>query len=188
MIGSSGKKSIRLLFLLAIVSSLLSACGGMPKGVQPVNNFDINRYLGKWYEISRLDHSFERGLSDVTADYSLRDDGGIKVINRGFNSATNKWKTAEGKAYFVDNKNQGYFEVSFFGPFYSSYVVFELDMENYQYAFISGYNNSYLWLLSRSPNIDQKIIDRFVDTAKKLGFHTENLIFVTHKNASNPNQ
>ena len=96
----------------------------MPERVTPVESFELNRYLGKWYEIARLDHSFERGLERVTAEYSLRDDGGISVVNRGYSIEDDEWKVAEGKAYFVNDKNLGYLKVSFFGPFYGSYVVF----------------------------------------------------------------
>lgn len=91
-----------------------------------------------WYEIARLDHSFERGLEQVTAEYSLREGGGVQVKNRGFSNKKNKWSEAEGKAFFVGKASEGYLKVSFFGPFYGSYVVFELDKDNYQYAFVSG--------------------------------------------------
>ncbi len=150
----------------------------MPKSVQPVSGFKLERYLGTWYEIARLDHSFERGLSHVTAEYSVRNDGGVLVLNRGFSQAQNTWKEAEGKAYFVNSDSEGYLKVSFFGPFYGSYVVFELDRENYQYAFVSGPNTKYLWLLSRTPSVDQAVIDTFIRMAKEKGFDTESLIFV----------
>jgi apolipoprotein D and lipocalin family protein len=153
----------------------------MPDNVKPVSNFDLNKYLGKWYEIARLDHSFERGMEQVTAEYSLRSDGGVSVINRGFLTEENKWKQAEGKAYFVESKNKGYLKVSFFGPFYGSYVVFGLDKEAYQYAFVSGPDLSYLWLLSRTAELKPEIINRFINNAKKLGFNTENLIMVNQK-------
>ena len=110
----------------------LAACTGMPEGVQPVSDFELDRYLGKWYEIARLDHSFERGLTQVTAEYSLRDDGGVRVVNRGFSADKGEWNEAEGKAYFVESPDLGYLKVSFFGPFYGSYVVFELDKEAYR--------------------------------------------------------
>lgn len=164
-------------FLLFLLSLTLISCTGIPKGVSPVKNFDETRYLGKWYEIARLDHSFERGLSKVTAEYELRSDGGIKVINRGFSVAENKWKEAEGKAYFVGERNNGHLRVSFFGPFYGSYIIFDLDQENYQYAFISGYNTSYLWLLSRTPTVSEEVKEQFVKKSKELGFNTNDLIF-----------
>ena len=157
---------------------LVAGCTGAPKGVQPVQGFNLDRYLGKWYEIARLDHKFERGLEKVTAEYSLRDDGGVKVVNMGFSKTENKWKKAIGKAYFAGVKDKGHLKVSFFGPFYSAYVIFELEKENYQYAFVSGYNRSYLWLLARTPNVDKEISDRFIQRAKELGFNTNDLIFV----------
>ena len=163
-------------FLIAL---LATGCTGLPRGITPVDDFDVNNYLGKWYEIARLDHSFERGLDQVSAEYSLRDDGGLKVINRGFDTADNAWREAEGKAYFVDSEQQGHLKVSFFGPFYGSYVVFELDAE-YQYAFVAGYNTSYLWLLSRTPVISDELLARFIQRTTELGFDTDNLIIVKH--------
>ena len=164
--------------LLVISIFLLSGCLGMPKLVQPVNDFELNKYLGKWYEIARLDHSFERGLSQVSAEYSLKDDGGVMVINRGFSAAKNEWKEAEGKAYFVNGDSEGYLKVSFFGPFYGSYVVFELDHENYQYAFISGPDTGYLWLLAKTPTVPPEVLQKFVEMSKARGFDTDNLIYV----------
>mgnify|MGYP001820417763 CR=1 FL=1 len=120
---------LKYLFLASVVSVLASSCAGMPDGVRPVEGFEVNRYLGKWYEIARLDHSFERGLQNVTAEYSLREDGGIRVINSGYSIKNNKTDSAEGKAYFANDSDEGYLKVSFFGPFYGSYVVFELEKE-----------------------------------------------------------
>lgn len=164
--------------LLLVLSLTLTGCLGMPDSVEPVNNFEVNRYMGKWYEIARLDHSFEEGLTQVTAQYSLKDDGGVSVLNRGYLVDENRWKEAEGKAYFVDEQSQGYLKVSFFGPFYGSYVVFQLDADNYQYAFVSGPNTDYLWLLARTPAVKQEVIDKFVKMAKERGFETDSLIFV----------
>ena len=166
---------------IIVITIALSACLGKPDNVKPVDDFDLNQYLGKWYEIARLDHSFERGLSKVTAEYSMREDGGVKVINRGFSAKDNEWDEAEGKAYFVNEKNQGYLKVSFFGPFYGSYIVFDLDKENYQYSFVAGPNTSYLWLLSRTPTVSTELKDRFIKKAKALGFNTDELIFVEHE-------
>lgn len=137
--------------------------------------------MGKWYEIARLDHSFERGLTKVTAEYDLRDDGGISVINRGFSTKDNEWQEAEGKAFFVNSASDGYLKVSFFGPFYASYVIFNLDKENYQYAFVSGPNSSYLWLLSRTPKVEPKVLQLFIKKSRQLGFNTSELIFVEQK-------
>lgn len=167
-------------WLSLLIPLLLGGCGGYPKNVYPVKPFDINRYLGTWYEVARLDHSFERGLEQVTADYTLLDDGKVRVVNRGFSSATNQWKEAVGKAFLAGETSEGYLKVSFFGPFYSSYVVFGLDPENYQYAYVSGPNHSYLWLLARTPVVEDEVIDRFVTTAKEKGFNTDELIYVKH--------
>jgi apolipoprotein D and lipocalin family protein len=117
-------------------------------------------------------------LSQVTAEYSLREDGGVSVLNRGFSAAEGKWKDAEGRAYFVKSESEGYLKVSFFGPFYGSYVVFELDHENYQYAFVSGPNTKYLWLLSKTPSVKSELIEKFVEMSKARGFDTDSLIFV----------
>lgn len=160
-----------------VVLLMLTACTGLPEGVQPVKPFEVERYLGKWYEIARLDHSFERGLSSVTADYTLRPEGGIRVINRGYSSAEQKWEQAEGKAFFVKDSDTGYLKVSFFGPFYGSYVIFELD-QDYQYAFVSGPNRDYLWLLSRQPVISESLRQHFIDRARQNGFDVDKLIFV----------
>ena len=157
---------------------LLTGCLGMPGGVTPVKDFELDRYLGKWYEIARLDHSFERGLENVTAEYSMRQDGGVSVLNRGYSPDKKKWKDARGKAYFVNKPNEGYLKVSFFGPFYGSYVVFELDKKDYQYAFVSGPDTSYLWLLARTPTLPQEVIKKFKQKSKELGFDTSKLIFV----------
>ncbi|MCG6299585.1 lipocalin family protein, partial [Vibrio vulnificus] len=106
---------------------------------------------------------------------------GVAVLNKGFLANENQWKEAEGKAYFVNGDSEGYLKVSFFGPFYGSYVVFALDKTDYQYAFVSGPNTDYLWLLARTPTVDQSLIDTFVAMAKERGFDTERLIFVEQK-------
>ncbi len=171
-------------FWLALLACLgLGGCLGMPEGVQPVENFQQARYLGQWYEIARLDHPFERGLSDVTATYSARADGGIDVLNRGYNEQAGEWQQAEGRAYFVKDPETAYLKVSFFGPFYGSYVVFELDQDAYQHAFVSGPDRDYLWLLARTPEVDDALVTRFKQRAGELGFDTGALIFPTHARA-----
>ena len=167
--------------LLVLPFILLTACVGIPENIDPVSNFKLERYLGKWYEIARLDHSFERGLSRVSANYSMRKDGGVKVINRGYSAENNSWKEAEGKAYFVEDTNLGYLKVSFFGPFYGAYIIFELDHDNYQYSLVSGPNKSYLWILSRSPKINEKTQSILIKKATELGYDTSQLIYVEHE-------
>ncbi|MDX1736216.1 MAG: lipocalin family protein [Halioglobus sp.] len=171
-----GSSRVRTRALLAFCAVLLGGCLGLPEGVQPVANFETERYLGTWYEVARLDHSFERGLERVTATYSLREDGGLTVVNRGFSTDDDRWQEARGKAYFVADESTGHLKVSFFGPFYGSYVVFELDPE-YRHAFVAGANTSYLWLLARTPHPAPQLIERFTQRAKALGFATDELIF-----------
>ncbi len=168
---------MKKLFLLISVL-IFSGCVKIPQGIEPVKDFEANRYLGKWYEIARLDHSFERGLVSVTAEYSLNDDGSIRVTNRGYDKKTGKWKEAVGKAFFVKDNKTGFLKVSFFGPFYGSYVIFGLDKDHYQYSFVSGPDRDYLWLLSRTPVISNETKERFIDEASRLGFDTRNLIYV----------
>ena len=165
---------------LCIPLMVLGGCLGYPDSVTPVKGFDVERYAGTWYEIARLDHSFERGLEQVTAEYTLRDNGGVLVTNRGYSTKKNKWKEAKGKAYFVEDPDTGYLKVSFFGPFYGSYVVFELD-EQYQHAFVSGPDTSYLWLLSRTPTVSPELMTRFIERAEAAGFPTDELILVNHE-------
>ena len=162
-----------LLIFLYLVS--LYGCTSTPKGVRPVSNFDINKYLGTWYEIARLDHSFERDLIDVYANYSLRDDGGIKVVNRGKNSDTSKWKEATGKAYFINKKDIGSLKVSFFWPFYGAYHIAKLD-EEYTMALVIGPNLNYAWILSRSENPDTEFCDEYFKEASQLGISKDKWI------------
>jgi apolipoprotein D and lipocalin family protein len=162
---------------------MLSACMGVPDKVKVVDSVDARQYLGTWYEIARLDHSFERNLDYVTANYSLRDDGGIKVINRGFNSKTETWQEAVGKAYFVDpinadKTNTGKLKVSFFGPFYGAYNIMVLDKPYYNYVMVCGPDKSYLWILSRTPQLTYPIKQHLIAQAQEMGFATEQLIHV----------
>ena len=158
----------------------LAGCGGIPDGVEAVGDFDVKRYMGVWYEIARLDHSFERGLTGVSAAYSLNEDGSVKVVNRGFDPARKAWKEATGRAYFVEGPGRGMFRVSFFGPFYGGYNIIELDKKNYSHALVCGGVRSYLWILARKPVLDEAVTARLVKKARSLGFNTDALIFVDH--------
>ncbi len=171
-------KVMRLL-LLSLLACLVG-CTTPPKGIEPITNFDIERYLGTWYEIVRLDHGFERGLTRVTANYSLRDDGGVNVTNSGYDEKSGKRKEANGKAYFVEGPETGQLKVSFFGPFYGGYTIIELDQDNYQYALVSGPTRSYLWILARTPDLSSAIVETLVARADALGFNTDELIYVEH--------
>ena len=166
------------LALLAI--ALLAGCTGIPDGITPVRGFEVERYLGTWYEIARLDHRFERGLVDVTANYRLRDDGGIDVVNRGYREDEGEWDEARGKAYFVEEPDVGRLKVSFFGPFYGGYNIVALDKDDYAWSMVVGPNRSYLWLLARSPDLDDATVNELVAQAQRLGFDTDELIRVRH--------
>jgi apolipoprotein D and lipocalin family protein len=160
--------------------ALLCGCSGVPEGLRPVAGFDAGRYLGRWHEIVRLDHSFERGLANVTADYRRLPDGRIEVINRGFDPARGGWREAKGIARFQGAADIGSLEVSFFGPFYGGYNVLILDPQ-YRYALVAGPDRSYLWILAREPQLDAAILDTLVARAKEWGFATDKLIYVDHK-------
>ena len=166
-------------FTLIMAVTILSACSGSqyPENIKPVEKFQLDKYLGTWYEIARLDHSFERGMDQVSATYSMREDGGVKVLNKGFQTQKQQWQESVGKAYFVQGENTGHLKVSFFGPFYGTYVVFELGSE-YQYAFIAGNDYDYLWLLSRTPVITDQLRTEFIDLVESKGYVVEDLIWV----------
>lgn len=157
----------------------LGGCVRVPDGIEPVTGFDAERYLGTWYEIARLDHPFERGLSRVTATYGAREDGGLTVLNKGFDAEDDEWKSASGKAYFVEDADTGFLKVSFFGPFYGGYVVFDLD-EDYQHALVSGPNRDYFWLLARTPELAPAQQEALLARAAEAGFAVDELIFVKH--------
>jgi apolipoprotein D and lipocalin family protein len=168
---------MRLMFILA--TAMLAGCAQIPDGVEAVGGFDAGRYLGKWYEVARLDHNFERGMDNVTATYTARDDGGIDVLNRGFLRAEGKWEEAQGRAKFVGPRDRAMLKVSFFGPFYGGYNVVDLDAD-YQLALVAGPSRKYLWILARRPDPPRAEVERVVRRAQELGFDTSALIYVVH--------
>jgi len=168
------------IIVFGALSICWSGCAGIPQGVEAVQGFDLERYLGTWYEIARLDHRFERGLTNVSATYRLRQDGAVEVVNRGYSPSSSEWKEATGKAHLADDPGVGRLEVSFFGPFYGGYNIIALDKENYDWAMIAGPNRSYLWILAREPKLDRSIFDRLAAKARELDFATDELIVVEH--------
>ncbi|WP_251977731.1 lipocalin family protein [Salinicola avicenniae] len=158
--------------------TLLAGCTGLPEGTQPVSGFQLDDYLGQWYEIARLDHGFEAGLECVTAEYTRAENGGIQVINRGFDPESQRWESAEGHASFVDQPNIGRLKVSFFGPFYAGYNVLALDPD-YRHALVAGPDRDYLWILAREPTLDATTYDGLVDRARELDFPVDELIQVS---------
>jgi apolipoprotein D and lipocalin family protein len=162
--------------LLPWLVLLLAGCTGVPEGIEPVRGFDAQRYLGTWHEIARLDHRFERGLTAISASYTARDDGGIEVFNRGYDSARGAWREARGRAYFTGSPEVASLKVSFFGPFYGGYHVFALDPD-YQWAVVSGPNRNYLWILARQPVLPADLLSQLVERARQAGFDTDALIY-----------
>lgn len=159
-----------------ILALLVTGCEDKkPQKVNPVENFKLTEYLGTWYEIARLEHRFEEGMEAISATYSMREDGGVKVLNKGYKTQEKEWSKAEGKAYFVKSPNEGFLKVSFFGPFYGSYIVMDTDYKTY--TMISGPDLSYFWILSRKPTLDEKVLNRLLAQAKEAGFDTSKLIY-----------
>ena len=164
---------------MALVATIFTSCVGIPDGVTAVQNFNKDKYLGKWYEIARFDFRFERNLDNTTAQYSINPDGSIKVLNKGYNYIKKEWDSAEGKAKFIGSESEARLKVSFFGPFYGGYNVVDID-ENYQNALIYGNSTEYMWILSRTKTIDEATKKRFIEKAKKDGFDVSKLIWVNH--------
>ena len=167
--------------VLLVIAALpaLNACSTQPPaGMTPVGPFQIERYLGKWYEIARLDHSFERGLSDVSATYRLQDDGSVQVVNRGFDGKQNKWREAVGRALFTGDPTRASLKVSFFGPFYDGYHVIALDQKDYRWAMVVGPDRDYLWILARDRQLAPDVRQQLLRQARELGFDVASLIWV----------
>lgn len=169
----------RLLTIPAIVFTLFSCTSSIPEGVVAVQPFYKEKYLGKWFEICRLDYKYERHLSNVTATYSLNDNGSIKVENRGYNEMEKEWKQTVGKAKFVKDENIGMLKVSFFGPIYSGYNIIAVD-KYYKYALVAGESLRYLWILSRDTTMPENVKNEYLQLANKIGYDTSKLVWVKH--------
>lgn len=159
---------------------LLAGCTGIPEGIEPVRGFEVERYLGTWYEIRRLDHRFERGLSHVTAHYAPREDGTIAVTNRGLDRATCRIEEATGRARFLGDPEVASLAVTFFPPFSGGYHVFALDREAYGWALVSGPTRDYLWLLARAPSLAAEDEAKALAIARDAGFDVDALLRVDH--------
>ena len=157
----------------------LSACSTprTPEGIKPVSGFDVERYLGHWHEIARIEHSFERGLIQTSATYSRNDDGTLRVVNRGYDPLSKKWKEAEGTGRFVGDPTQAALKVSFFGPFYGGYNVVALD-ENYQWAMVVGSSKDYLWILSRTPTLLWHVREHLIERARTMGLDVTKILWM----------
>jgi apolipoprotein D and lipocalin family protein len=174
-------KTINLnsILLISIMIIGFCSCSTFPKGAVAVDNFNKEKYLGKWYEIARLDFKFEKNLNNTTAEYSLNENGTIKVDNNGYNTMKKKWVQSIGKAKFVNDDTQGMLKVSFFGPFYGGYNVIAIDSD-YQYALIVGSNLKYLWFLSRETFMPKDIVSKYLKIAQGIRYNTDDLIWVEH--------
>ena len=168
-----------LLLLAFIIATLFYSCSTIPKGATAIEPFDKEKYLGKWYEIARLDFKYEKNLNNTTAEYTLKKNGAIKVDNNGYNTKDKKWNQAIGKAKFVRNDTIGMLKVSFFGPFYGGYNVIAIDPE-YKYTLVAGSSLKYLWILSRDTSIPDHIKNKYLEIAHKIGYNTSNLLWVEH--------
>lgn len=151
----------------------------IPDGAQAVTQFDLDSYLGKWYEIARFDYRFERGLKNVSAFYSRNGDGTIRVDNSGQKAETGKWVESVGKAKFVGDENTARLKVSFFGPFYAGYNVIAID-DNYHHALVAGNDLDYLWLLSRRTVMPDDVLNDYLQKAAAIGYDTDKLIWTEH--------
>lgn len=159
---------------------ILNSCSaGIPKGATAVTHFNADKYLGKWYEIARFDYRFEKNMDNVTATYSQNSKGTIRVDNKGYDYIKKEWKESIGEAKFVKDKTEARLKVSFFKPIWAGYNVIDID-ENYQYALIAGSSLKYIWILSRTKEIPESIKQRFLEKAKRIGYNTDELIWVKH--------
>lgn len=173
------KQSLLLLTAAAAGSVIYNIWKPIKSKLPVVTNLDITKYLGHWYEIARLDFYWEKNLKNVTASYSLKKDGNIKVINQGQHLQSGKIKTSTGKAKLVSEGTKGALKVSFFGPFYSGYNIMHID-ENYHYALVFGDNLDYMWILSRKTTIPESIKTKYLDYARNAGYAIENLVWTQH--------
>ncbi|MGZ3872361.1 MAG: lipocalin family protein [Mucilaginibacter sp.] len=163
----------------AAVALSFAGCVAIPKGAVAVKPFYKEKYLGKWYEIARFDFKFEKDLDNVTATYSLRDDGLIKVDNRGYNYVKKEWKQSTGKAKFAGDQNTGSLKVSFFGPFYAGYNVIAIDPD-YRYALVAGNSLDYLWILSREITLPAAVKAAYLEKARSIGYNVDKLVWDRH--------
>lgn len=171
--------------LSLMLASLFVSCSSIPSKAKPVKDFEVNKYLGVWYEIARLNFHFEKNLDNTSAQYNLDKNGHVKVLNSGYNYKKNKWVSANGLAKFRGNTHIAALKVSFWGPFYGGYNVIALDKE-YKYALIAGKSLNYLWILSREKTIPEDIKTKYLKIAQAIGYKTSHLIWVKHDKNNNP--
>lgn len=165
------------LLVLCCIGIFIACTSTSKNNAKPVGNFEIERYLGDWYEIGRFDFKWEKNLKNVRANYSMNKNGSVNVINSGYDYVSKKEKHSIGKAKFASKqKDIASLKVSFFGPFYSSYTVIALDSE-YKYALVAGANNKLLWILSRTPTIPDRIKEKYIQIAQELGYDLTDFVW-----------
>jgi len=163
----------------------LTACSSVraPSGVKAVEQFNVDRYAGHWYELARIDHRFEKGLVNTSAHYSRADDGSVKVLNRGYDPVKDSWREAEGRAQFIDTPSTASLKVSFFGPFYGGYHVVALD-EDYRWSMVVGSSLDYLWILSRTTTLPDGVRERLLAKAEALGVDVSKILWIPQNDAA----
>lgn len=172
--------ALRALMVAGIIQ-LLGGCAGTrpPAMISAVTPFDVQRYAGRWYSLARLDHAFERGMTDVSATYTVQPDGSMRVVNRGYSPTSGQWREATGRAFFTGNPTTASLKVSFFGPFYGGYHVVALDPD-YRWSLVIGTNTNYAWILARDKQLPAEQLDAIAARAQALGVDTSALIWVAH--------
>lgn len=163
---------------------LLDSCSSIPKNAKAVEDFELEKYLGTWYEVARFDYRFERNIDNSVAQYSLQDDETVKVVNSGFDQKKDEWTSVEGSAKFRDTPSIAALKVTFFWPFYSGYNVVAIE-DDYKYALVAGKNLNYLWILSREKTIPENVKESFLEQARAIGYDTSKLIWV-NQDKNNP--
>lgn len=175
----SKKLVIGGIILAGAAAVVMKSMRTIPKGAVAVKPFNLKKYLGKWYEIARLDYRFEKNLNNTTAEYSLNDDNTVKVVNKGYNYKKDKEEEAVGVAKFVNEPDEAKLKVSFWGPFYSGYNVIAID-KKYKHALVVGKNRNYLWLLSKEKTMPEDIKLSYLRQAMDLGYDISKLVWTEH--------
>jgi lipocalin len=169
-------------FCSLFAAVLFAGCGtdkAFVEGLPRIMSFDVQKYMGVWYEVARFQHSFEKDVQKTTATYTLRPDGTVDVVNAGvLISDPSKRSEAKAVAHIVEGDRLGYLRVSFFRPFYGDYRIIALDEKNYQYALVTSSSRDYLWILSRTRTMDAAVYNGLVETAKRSGLDTSKLFQV----------
>ncbi len=169
----------------AVLVALMAGCATAPRGLgslETVPKLDPARYAGRWYEIARFPQSFEKELVGVTAEYGLKPDGSVSVLNSGFKrSLDGKYAEARAVARIPDPAKPGRLKVSFFRPFWADYLVFGLDEENYSWALVGDDSRKYLWFLARNPEVDADLLARMKSIAESRGYDLSRLQLVPQK-------